>query len=80
MKAITRSSCALRGDEAVFWVSVGQQWLVLSQCEVDRVLRRYQMLIDVTGSVKGIMPLYMGGELEIGQVLPMPYSLTDFER
>ena len=62
MKAITRSSCALRGDEAVFWVSVGQQWLVLSQCEVDRVLRRYQMLIDVTGSVEGIMPLYTGGD------------------
>ena len=29
----TRSSwfnCALRGDEAVHWVSIGQQWLVLS--------------------------------------------------
>ena len=21
--------CALRGDEAVYWVSIGQQWLVL---------------------------------------------------
>ena len=33
------------------------------------------MLIDVTGSVEGIMPLY----IEIA-VLPMPNSLTDFER
>ena len=23
-------NCALRGDEAVYWVSTGQQWLVLS--------------------------------------------------
>ena len=78
----TRSSwfnCALRGDEAVYWISIGQQWLVLSQYEVDRVLRRYQMLIDVTGSLEGIMPLYIE-IVEIGQVLPMPYSLTDFER
>ena len=63
----------------MFCVSVGQQWLVLSQYEVDRVLRRYQMLIDVTGSLEGIMPLYIE-IVEIGQVLPMPYSLTDFER
>ena len=30
----TRSSwlnCALRGDETVFWVSVGQQWLLLRE-------------------------------------------------
>ena len=23
--------CALRGDEAVYWVSIGQQWLVLER-------------------------------------------------
>ena len=28
-------NCALiRDDEAVYWVSIGQQWLVLSQYEV----------------------------------------------
>ena len=35
-KKRTRSSwlnCALRGDEAVFWVSIGQQWLVLGGTE-----------------------------------------------
>ena len=37
------------------------------------------MLIDVTGSLEGIMPLYIE-IVEIGQVLTMPYSLTDFER
>ena len=26
-------NCALRGDEAVYWVSVGQQWLVLGSTE-----------------------------------------------
>ena len=46
----TRSSwlnCALRGDEAVFWVSRGQQLAVLSQYEgvID--------FIDI-GSVEGI--------------------------
>ena len=46
----TRSSllnCALRDDEAVYWVSIGHY--------------------------RAFMPLY----IEIGQVLPMPYSLAD---
>ena len=33
---VNRSSwldCALRGDEAVYWVSIGQQWLVLGGTE-----------------------------------------------
>ena len=38
-------NCALRGDEAVFWVSVGQQWLVLSQ---------YEAVIDVIGLVESM--------------------------
>ena len=46
----TRSSwlnCVLRGDEAVYWVSIGQHWLVLSQ---------YEVLIDVIGSAVGSVP------------------------
>ena len=39
-------NCALRGDEAVYWVSEGQQWLA--------VLNQYRALFEVIGSVEGI--------------------------
>ena len=47
--AETRSSwlnCALRGDEAVYWVSIGQQcgWYLTE-------LSHYEAVIDVIGSV-----------------------------
>ena len=48
----TRSSwlnCALRGDEAVYLVSIGQQCLVLGG-----VLSHYKAVIDAIGSVEGI--------------------------
>ena len=48
----TRSSwvnCALRGDEAVYWVSIGQQWLVLGGTET-----LYEAVVDVIGSVEDI--------------------------
>ena len=27
-------NCALRGDEAVYWVNIGEQWLVLGGSEI----------------------------------------------
>ena len=46
----TRSSwlnCGLRGDEAVYWVSIGQHGWYLA------VPRQYETVIDVVGSVEG---------------------------
>ena len=37
-------NCVLRGDEAVYWVSIGQQWLVIG------VTESYEA-VPVTGSV-----------------------------
>ena len=57
--AFTRSSwlnCALRDDEAVYWVS----------------MRRYQLVIDDTGSVKDIHAFIYSTKWRSGQVLPMP--------
>ena len=66
--ALTRSSrlnCALRDDEAVYWVS----------------MRRYQLVIDDTGSVEDIHAFIYCTKWRSGQVLPMPDRLTDnFER
>ena len=38
-------NCALPGDEAVYWVSLGQQWLVLGDTDA---------VIDIIWSVEGI--------------------------
>ena len=52
-KNVTRFSwlnCALRDDEAVYWVSIGQQqWLVFG----GTILSHYEAVIDVIGSVEG---------------------------
>ena len=68
----TRSTwlnCALRDDEAVYWVRIGHY-------EAVAVL-----VIDYTGSVEGIYAFIYCTEWRSGQVLPMPYLLTDdFER
>ena len=48
----TRSSwlnCALRGDEAVYWVGIGQQWLVLGGTE--SAYWRFQFVIAGKGPV-----------------------------
>ena len=77
----TRSSwfnCALRGDEAVYWVSIGQQWLVYSGTGVS--MRRYQLVNDLTESGEGIHAFIHYKKWRSGQVLPMPHRLTDFER
>ena len=39
-------------------------------------MSRYQLLIDVTRSVKAFMPLY-GKKWRSGQVTPMPHSKTE---
>ena len=60
----TRSSwfnCALRDDDAVYWVS----------------MRQYQLVIDDTGSVEDIHAFIYCTKWRSGQVLPMPDSLTD---
>ena len=60
----TRSSwlnCALRDDEAVYWVS----------------MRRYQLVIDDTGSAEDIHAFIYCTKWRSGQVLPMPDRLTD---
>ena len=57
--ARTRSSwlnCALRDDEAVYWVC----------------MRRYQLVIDDTGSVEDIHAFIYCTKWRSGQVLPMP--------
>ena len=62
---ITRSSwlnCALRDDEAVYWVSKGHFEAVA---------------VDDTGSVGGINAFIYCTKRRSGQVLPMPHSLTD---
>ena len=59
----TRSSwlnCALRDDEAVYWVSIGH----------------YEVVIDDTGSVEDIHAFIYCKKWRSGQVLPMPDSLT----
>ena len=64
LKFETRSSwlnCALRDDEAVFWVSIGQK----------------QMVIDDTGSEEGIYAFIYCTKWRSGQVSRMPHSLTD---
>ena len=61
----TRSSwlnCALRDDEAVYWVSKGHYEAVA---------------VDDTGSVGGINAFIYCTKRRSGQVLPMPHSLTD---
>ena len=48
----TRSNwliCALRGDEAVYWVGIGRQCLVLGGTE--SAYWRFQFVIDGKGSV-----------------------------
>ena len=42
-------NCALRGDEAVYWVSIGQQWLVLGGTE--SAYWRFQFVIAGKGPV-----------------------------
>ena len=62
----TRSSwlnCALRDDEAVYWVS----------------MRRYQLVIDDTGSVEDIHAFIYCTKWRSGQVLPMPDRQTDWQ-
>ena len=70
----TRSSwlnCALRDDEAVYWVSVGHY---------EAVAVGHQLLvIDDTGSVEGIYAFIYCIKRRSGQVLLMPYWLTDFQ-
>ena len=58
MEWVARSiwlNCALRGDEAVVCVSIGQQWLVLSQYEAtterlkvhnNGILKKLTLFID----------------------------------
>jgi len=61
----TRSSwlnCALRDDEAVYWVC----------------MRRYQLVFDDTGSVEDIHAFIYCTKWRSGQVLPMPDWLTDW--
>ena len=55
--------CAIRGDEAVFWVSMGQQWLVLGGTGLVWGVT-CQFLI-VLGQQRAFMPLYSekGGDL-----------------
>ena len=43
-------NCALQGDKAVYWVSIGQQWLVLG----GTVLSHYEAVIHVIESEEGI--------------------------
>ena len=43
--------CVLRGDEAVYWVSMGQQWLVLGGISI----RWYHLVIDGTGQYIAIL-------------------------
>ena len=58
-------TCALRDDEAVYCVSIGH-------------FERYQLVIDNTGSVEGIYAFIYCTKWRSGQVLPMPYGLTDW--
>ena len=41
-------NCALQGDEAVYWVSIGRQGLVLGGVSIGR----YWLVLGGTGSVK----------------------------
>ena len=43
-------------------------------------MRRWQLKLDDTGSVQGIYAFIYCTKWRSGQVLPMPHSLTDFER
>ena len=76
----TRSSwlnCALRGDEVVYWVNIGQQWLVLSQYEAVPVgiwcdwVRRKHLCLYILRKVE-----IWSGVTDASQT----HSLTDFER
>ena len=61
----TRSSwlnCSLRGDEAVYWVSIGQQSLVLGGTEP---VRRYRLISDNTGSASGLYAFIYWEKVEI---------------
>ena len=56
----TRSSWlnfALRNDEAVYWVSIGQQWLLLGGTKVVYI-RQYQLILYGTGSVLGLYAFF----------------------
>ena len=57
-------NCALRGDEAVYWVSEGQQWLA--------VLYQYRALL---GQWRALMPLYIE-KMKIWSGDPGPDTLT----
>ena len=50
-------NCALRGDEAVYWVSKGQQWLVLHGTE--SVSGGTSQFLMILGQNRACMPLYM---------------------
>ena len=43
-------------------------------------MRRWQLVIDDTGSVEGIYAFIYCAKWRSGQVLPMPHSLTDSQR
>ena len=43
-------------------------------------MRRWQLVIDNTGSVEGIYAFIYCAKWRSGQVLPMPHSLTDSQR
>ena len=40
-------------------------------------MRRWQLVIDDTGSVEGVYAFIYCAKWRSGQVLPMPYGLTD---
>ena len=63
----TRSTwlnCVSQDDEAVYCVSIGH-------------FERWQLVLDDNGLVEGIYAFIYCTKWRSGQVLPMPYSLTD---
>ena len=60
--------------------TVRYEMMKLCTGSVQDTMRRYQLVIDDTGSVEGIYAFIYCTKWRSGQVLPMPDGLTDFER
>ena len=50
-------NCAQHGDGAVYWVSIGQQWLLLGGTKVVYI-RQYRLVLYGTGSVLGLYAFF----------------------
>ena len=79
---VTRSSwlsCALRGDEAMYWVSIVHQWLVLVGLYKVSIWW-YWLDPDGTGSVWGMYAFMYWKPWISGRIGSLTQRLTDFER